>query len=133
MAFEDYKTKTPKAVSLAVVLKNITSSQALLDHLHHLGNSISYKDTLAVDNKLAHDILEEAERAGIYFPPNILCKELGGGLIQAAADNMDWTEQTMSGNGNHTCHIDGIYQTKKVRFNALIHFSLLYQRVLKAT
>lgn len=103
--------RTPKSICLAVAMKNLTNSKAVIDHLHHLGHCISYKDTLSVDKNMADEILNNALQVGMVIPSNILRRDQGGGLIQAAADNIDFTEETLD--GKNTTHATSavLYQT----------------------
>lgn len=94
--------RTPKSVSLAVMVKHMTNNSSLIDYLHKLGHSISYKDTLALDNNIADTILDEASKVGMVIPTNITSRCAGGGFIQAAADNIDFTEETLD--GKNTTH-----------------------------
>lgn len=110
------KIRTPKAVCLGVFVKTMTNSKAVIDHLHKLGHSLSYKDILAIDTNLAKQILDDASKVGMVVPPNLRHRNTGGGLLQAAADNIDFSEETID--GKNTTHATSavIYQTNKGTF-----------------
>lgn len=94
-----------------MVVNNLTNNKLLIDHLFSLGHSISYKDILSIDNNIAQQTLQNASELGMIVPSNIIKRHLGGGFIQAAADNIDFIEETLDGKGTTHATSAVLYQT----------------------
>lgn len=104
------KSRTPKAIGLAVLVKTWTNNAKLIEHIHSLGHCISYRDTLAFDNNIAERILTKAGQSGMIIPDSIISRNDGGGFIQAAADNIDFIEETIDGSGTTHATSAVLYQ-----------------------
>lgn len=102
--------RTPKSVGLAVLVKNWTNNSSLIDHLHRLGHCCSYKDVLSFDNSVADSVLTTAMGVGHVIPSNIQPRMSGGGFIHCAADNIDFTEETLDGSGTTHATSAVLYQ-----------------------
>ena len=106
------KARTPKAICLGVLVKKITNNKSLIDHLYRLGHCLSYKDIISVDTNLAKQILDSSAVVGMVVPANLISRDQGGGFLQAAADNIDFLEETLD--GKNTTHATSavFYQVK---------------------
>ena len=62
--------------------------------LNRHGSVASYDEVERIDSSSAKDQIEHAEESGVIIPSNI---HPGGELVQAAADNLDFNEETLDG------------------------------------
>ena len=92
------RVKLPKHASLAICVFHLTSSRNLLTLLNRMGHCCSYNEMRAVDTSIALEVLAHAEEHGTVIPSNIS----PGPLVQIAADNNDFTEETLD--GKNTTH-----------------------------
>ena len=63
-----------------------------------MGHCCSYDEMRAVDTSIALEVLAHAEEHGTVIPSNIS----PGPVVQIAADNNDFTEETLD--GKNTTH-----------------------------
>ena len=99
---------TPKHMGLAVTMKHITGSKDVITILNRFGHCVSYEEVIRFDTMCANKQLHDSEHNGVIVPSNIL----SGSFIQAAADNLDFHEDTLD--GKHTTHATTLvpYQRK---------------------
>ena len=104
------RVKTPKHISLAMSIKQLSGSKQVVNMLHSQGHCISYDDLCRIESAIASDTLQLAEASGgVYIPSNIIPS---GSFVHAAMDNIDINEETRSGEG--TMHVLGglLFQEK---------------------
>ena len=83
---------------LAVAIKHLTGSKALIEILNRLQHCIGYHDLLRTDTSIANTIIQNATEGGVIIPSHII----SGTFVQATADNNDLTESTLD--GKNTTH-----------------------------
>jgi len=88
------KIQTPKHVGLATSIRHLTGSKKVITMLNRCGHTISYDQLERIDTAAA---LQQATQKTL-IPTNI-CQ---GPFVQAAADNIDFCEDTID--GKHTTH-----------------------------
>ena len=101
-AFSNGRQPIPKHIGLAVAIKHLTGSKALIEILSHLQHCIGYHDLLRIDTSIANTIIQIAVEDCVIIPSNII----SGTFVQAVADNNDlsvnfgWEEyNTWNNNG----------------------------------
>ena len=100
--------KTPKHVSLAVTIKNLTGSSQAVSILNRFGHTISYSELLELESSMAMKQLQK-EKEGISLPSNIVPNV----FTTFCWDNNDLNEQTLSGSGTTHC-TNGILVQRRV-------------------
>ena len=90
----------PTHVTLASSVKHLTGSKELISQLCAMGHSCSYTELLRLETAAAKGEMEYAKEHGVVIPPIIQPAERG--LLQAAADNDDFMEETID--GKNTTH-----------------------------
>ena len=73
-----------------------------------MGHCCSYDEMQAVDTSIALEVLAHAEEHGTVIPSNIS----PGPLVQIAADNNDFTEETLDGKNTTHATTMVVYQRK---------------------
>ena len=92
-AVSNERQPTTKHIELAVAIKHLTGSKALIEILSRLQHCISYHDLLRIGTSIANTIIQNATKDGVIIPSNIISDT----FVQAAADNNDLTESTLDG------------------------------------
>lgn len=90
---------TPKALVLGLSVKHLTGSKEVINILHRLGHCASYDRIRAYETSLA----AYATRSAYKIPERFA----SGALITLVWDNMDFLEETLTGQGT-THHTNGI-------------------------
>ena len=101
---------TPKHIGLAMTIKHLTGSKQMVSVINRCGHCASYPTIQRFETSLAVDYITKRSEEGIVLPSNIF----PGSFIQAAADNIDFQEETID--GKLTTHATSL---------------VLYQRCLK--
>ena len=92
------KKKTPLHIFVAQAVHDVSRSKKLIIMLNRLGLSISYLEMMRIDTRLAKRTIMET--GNFRVPVNKTIKS--GTIVQAAMDNFDHDEGTLSGkNGSH--------------------------------
>lgn len=95
----------PKSLSLGITLKHLTGSAHLISVLNSLGHSVSYDSVNRAETAIANNILRQPTSI-----PNHFSTSTASTLV---FDNIDFTEETLSGAGT-THHVNGIlYQNSR--------------------
>ena len=102
------RVKLPKHTSLAMCVFHLTSSRNLLTLLNRMGHCCSYDEMRAVDTSIVVEVLAHAEEHGTVIPSNIS----PGPLVQIAADNNDFIEETLDGKNTTHATTMVVYQRK---------------------
>ena len=102
------RVKLPKHTSLGMCVYHPTSSRNLVTLLNRMGHCCSYDEMRAVDTSIALQVLAHAEEHGTVIPSNIS----PGPLVQIAADNNDFTEETLDGKNTTHATTMVVYQRK---------------------
>ena len=89
---------TPKHIGLAVAIKHLTGSKALIEILNRLQHCIGYLDLLRIDTSITNTIIQNTTEDGVIIPSNVI----SGTFVEAAADNNDLAESTLD--GKNTTH-----------------------------
>ncbi|MEW8548445.1 MAG: hypothetical protein AB2693_33500, partial [Candidatus Thiodiazotropha sp.] len=84
---------TPKHIGLGVTIKHMTGSKELIRILNRFGHCISYADLIKLDKGFVEQNLSDFDENDTTVPSNIL----PGIFVQAAADNLDFNEETLDG------------------------------------
>lgn len=92
-AASNSQVKTPKHIGLAVTVHHLTGSKELVTLLNRMGHCSSYDDVEVVNTAWAREISARSAIMGVVIPSNIT----PGSFIQFAADNNDFTEETLDG------------------------------------
>jgi hypothetical protein len=93
-----FKVKMPKNVGLGMTVYHLTRSKQIIKLLHNLGHSVSYDEVLRLETALSRNVIQRFAEDGVVVPSNIH----KGSFIQAAADNLDFCEETLD--GRNTTH-----------------------------
>ena len=88
---------TPKHIGIGVTVKHLTGSKEIIKLLNKLGQSISYQEVIKLENSLVHQTVQDQDEN----TPAIPSKIVAGQFVQAAADNLDFNEQTLDGKIQH--------------------------------
>lgn len=92
------RQKTPKHVALSLTVKNLTGSKELITMLNRFGHAISYDQVLQIETGLAEEQLKK-DVNGVIIPKNIYPNVFS----TFCWDNIDLTEETLSGQGTTHC------------------------------
>ena len=87
--------RTPKHVSMAMTIRQLTGSRKLVTILNKFGHSCTYIDSVRTECEIANSIQDTFHQLGVYIPSSIK----PGGFVFCAADNIDFQECTMDGKG----------------------------------
>ena len=90
---------TPKHLTMASTVKQLTGSKLLIEQLSKLGHCISYTELVRFETATALTELNHASVNEVIIPMNIT--DNSKGFIQAAADNDDFREDTKNGKTTH--------------------------------
>ena len=88
----------PKHIGIDVTVKHLTGCVELIRILNRFGHSISYDKVINLEKGFVQQVLEDNESDDMAIPTNIS----PGKFVQAAADNLDFNEETLD--GKHTTH-----------------------------
>ena len=91
--------KPPKHIGIGVTVKHLTGSVDLIRMLNRFGHCISYDSVLRLENDFVKQVIEDNEGNDMILPTNIS----PGKFVQAAADNLDFNEETLD--GKNTTHV----------------------------
>ena len=89
---------TPKHIGIGVTVKHLTGSKEVVKLLNRFGHSISYDEVVKLEKSLVQETLLGRGESNLAIPTNISA----GTFVQAAADNLDFNEQTLD--GKNTTH-----------------------------
>ena len=90
---------TPKHIALAVTVKHLTGSKELIRVLNRFGHCVSYDEVAKYETQCIEHLLLDTSENEVMIPSNISA----GTFVQAAADNLDFSEETLD--GKNTTHI----------------------------
>ena len=105
------RLKTPKHTGLAMSVHHLTGSKQIIAMLNRLGHCVSYDETQILDTSLASEVMLKSSEYGVVIPSIIR----SGPFIQAAADNLDFTEETLD--GKHTTHVTTLVLYQRGHFS----------------
>ena len=103
------RVKTPKHVSLAMAVKNLTGSSQVVTLINRFGHSISYNELLEMEVSMALKQIKR-QQEGIILPSNINTHVFSS----ICWDNNDLNEHTLSGSGTTHC-TNGIIVQRQVQ------------------
>lgn len=89
---------TPKHIGLGVTVKHMTGSKELVRILNRFGHCISYDEVVKLEKGFVEQNVANYKENDVVIPSNIS----PGKFVQAAADNLDFNEETLD--GKHTTH-----------------------------
>ena len=92
------RTKTPKHVSLAMTVKNLTGSSQVVSLLNRFGHTVSYNELLHIESEIASKEISRTQE-GVLIPENIQPQT----FTSLCWDNNDINEQTLSGSDTTHC------------------------------
>ena len=92
------RVKTPKHVSIAMTVKNLTRSSQVITLLNRFGHCISYNDVISLENKMVQQQLQR-EKDNLILPSNIQPHV----FANFCWDNNDLNEETVSGSDTTHC------------------------------
>ena len=84
---------TPKHIGLAMAIKHLTGSKDILSIIHRYGHCASYSTIERFETAIAIEYLARQSDDKVLIPANIKA----GTFVQAAADNLDFQEETLDG------------------------------------
>ena len=90
---------TPKHIALAITGKHLTGSKELIKILNRFGHCVSYDEVAKYETQCIEHLLLDTSENEVALPSNISA----GNFVQAAADNLDFSEETLD--GKNTTHI----------------------------
>ena len=94
---------SPKHLGLAVYLHHEFGSRKLVEHLSSLGYCISYSGLRCfLTSAVVYMNSTQNSESGLFVPPQLRSKDMGGKLIISVGDNWDHNEQTVD--GKNTTH-----------------------------
>ena len=106
---------TPKHIGLGITAKHLTGSKEIIKLLNRLGHSISYDEVVKLEKSFVEQTLSDQGDNNLAIPTNIS----PGTFVQAAADNLDFNEQTLEGkNTTHVTTLVLYQQTDNGNFGA---------------
>ena len=117
---------TPKHIGIGVTVKHLTGSKEVVKLLNRFGHSISYEEVIKLEKSLVQETLLDYDGSSHLIPSNIVA----GKFIQAAADNLDFNEQTLDGKNTTHATTLVLYQRAENRnFGAKV--STKFSKILK--
>ena len=83
----------PKHIGIGIAIKHLTGSKELIRMMNRFGHCISYDAVIRLENRFMQQEFGDNKDADVTIPSNIS----KGKFVQAAADNLDFNEETLDG------------------------------------